>query len=191
MEIITILKHRQIQNIGGKLIKDMRTVIFILLMVFCSSCMDVLYLGDRAIPVKANGENSLMFRSECGNVDFAPSQLQNNMAESSNKFTIYLKHCFDKGNYILYTDSFNIKKESNDFKVDNILFMQRGVNQDSRKTKQIKQSIYQVNANEIVFVSFDVYFSKKWEEYLMILPCNYIMCKEIPLITDTIRISLK
>ena len=153
--------------------------------------MDVLYLGDRAIPVKANGENSLMFRSECGNVDFAPSQLQNNMAESSNKFTIYLKHCFDKGNYILYTDSFNIKKESNDFKVDNILFMQRGVNQDSRKTKQIKQSIYQVNANEIVFVSFDVYFSKKWEEYLMILPCNYIMCKEIPLITDTIRISLK
>jgi hypothetical protein len=153
--------------------------------------MDVLYLGDRAISIKANGQNSLMFNSECGNVDFAPSQLRNNIAESTNRYTIYLKHYFDEGNYTLYTDSFKIKKESDDFTVGNVLFMQRGMNQDSRKTKQIKQSIYQVKANEIVFVSFDVHFSKKWEGNLTILPCNYIMCKETPTITDTIRIQLK
>jgi hypothetical protein len=183
------LKHKQIQNIGGKLIKDMRTVIFVLLMTFCYSCMDVYYLGDKSAPIKVNGYDLLMFSSECGNVDFVPSQY--NVAESSNKITIYLKHYFDTGNYILYTDSFKIKKDSGNFTIDNVLFMYRGIKQSSRQTKQIKQSIYQVNANEIVFVSFDVYSSKNWEENLMILPCNYIMCNDKPLITDTLRINLK
>jgi hypothetical protein len=61
------------------------------------------------------------------------------MADSTNKDTIYLKHYFDECNYTLYTDSFRIKKESNDFTVDNVLFTQRGMNQDSQKTSHKKK----------------------------------------------------
>jgi len=169
----------------------MKSFIFLILMTLCYSCMDVFYLGDRATSIKANGYNSLIFNSDCGNVDFSPSQWQHNIEEATQKSTIYLKHYFKTENFTIYTDSFKVKKEKEYSKIDNVLFMRRDINQASRKTKPIKQKIYQVNANEVIFVSFDVYTSKDGEEIVMVLPCNYIMCKDKPIITDTIRIQLK
>jgi hypothetical protein len=186
------LKHRQIQSIGGKLIKDMRTVIFILLMVFCYSCMDIFYMGDVAYPIRTNERASLEFNSECGKVDIV-SLISTKDVESVDKAMIFLRHHFYTDQYTLCPDSFRVISESDYCKIGNIYFLNRKKGELSRKTKGMDKNVasYLVSADETIFVSFEIIFSKNWDEDLMILPCNYIMCKETPLITDTIRISLK
>lgn len=69
--------------------------------------------------------------------------------------------------------------------------MHRSKKQTSRRTKQIEQNIYQIEADEIVFVSFDISFLKETKKEITILPSDYIICKEKPLLKDTIKISLK
>lgn len=163
----------------------MRTFIFILLMMFCYSC-DIFFIADIATPIKANHQDSLRFSTCCGVVEFMPSYIK----LKEDKIQIHLKHCFYDGEYCLYKDSVRLLMD-NSLKLDSVYLMGRNKNQDSRKTKAIRQTEYQVNTNEIVFVCFDMSITKNWDGKLTILPCSYITCDGIPLITDTIRITLK
>jgi hypothetical protein len=154
--------------------------------------MDVFYMGDVAYPIKVNDRASLEFNSECGKVDLVCS-VSTKDVESVDKAMIFLKHHFYTDQYTLCMDSFRVISENTYCKIGNVYFLNRKKGEVSRKTKGMDKNValYHISADEIVFVSFDVYFSKNWDEDLMILPCNYMMCKGTPLITDTIRISLK
>jgi hypothetical protein len=80
---------------------------------------------------------------------------------------------------------------TNFVKIEGIQFMHRKRNQSSSQTKEIDQSIYQIDTSEVIFVSIDISISKDWKEDLILLPSNYILCNDKPLIADTLRINLK
>lgn len=164
-----------------------KKIVFILVMIFCYSCMDVFYHGDLATPIKINGIDSLKLNSECG--EFSLVALGYQMKNPS-QYTIFLKYNFNTSNGVLHTDSFKILKNDG-FIVNNVRFMHRSKKQTSRRTKQIEQNVYQIEADEIVFVSFDISFLKETKKEITILPSDYIICKEKPLLKDTIKISLK
>lgn len=149
--------------------------------------MNVYYRGDISIPIKVNGIDSLKWNSECGDISLV---VLYDRKENPNQYTVFLKHHFSTGNCVLYTDCFKIQK-TNDFIVNNVRFMHRGRKQTSRKIKQIEQKIYQIEADEIIFVSFDISLLEETKKEIKILPSNYIICKEEPLLKDTIKISLK
>lgn len=115
--------------------------------------MDVFYHGDLATPIKINGIDSLKLNSECGELSLVALGCQ---MKKTSQYTIFLNYNFNISNGVLHTDSFKILKDDNSI-VNNVRFMHRSKKQTSRKTKQIEQNIYPIEADEIVFIAFDIY----------------------------------
>lgn len=164
---------------------------YILSVMVVTSCVDVYYIGDRAAPVKLNNQEMMKFQTKCG--DISISALRSSSLEPSKKMTIYLKNIIYTGAYVLDTDSFKADIANKACFISNIQFMYRKVYQSSRHTKVISQKVLNLEADDIVFVSFDVsgfdsLIREELNTSLVILPCGYIKCNNYPLIQDSIKI---
>jgi hypothetical protein len=147
--------------------------------------MDVWFIADTAMPVKINCKDTLLLKMECGEIEITSSYIHRNSI-----IDIYVKHSFKECDCILNKDLIRFDMNDN-IKVNDIQLFHRKKNEDSRKTKKIDENTYQINSEEIVFLCVNATVSKKWERVLTIPPCNYIICNDKSLLTDTIRIKLK
>ena len=166
----------------------MKQIVIIAIAVMFHSCMDVLFIADRAIPVTTNCKDTFLLKIECGEIEFTSSYILND--KNGYNVNIYIKQYFKDCDCVLNKDSIRFELDNN-IKVNDIQLFHRKRNDKSRQTKKIEGNIYQINSEDIVFLCINAMVSDNWNYVLKIDQNNFIMCGGKPIITDTIKIQLK
>ncbi len=145
----------------------MKKVLFIIIIFSLLKC-------DISKPLKIDDNKVYSFQNPCGVIDFRASVLPS---------WVTLYQDFRNGEYRLNLDSIKIKFEPSGFiEIDTLEFY---------KEDELLSNLTQVvQSGDLIktYVYLNVY-NKSFEGTLLILPCSYIMCKDIPLINDTLRIQ--
>lgn len=150
-------------NIGGKVI------FWCWLVWFLPSC-------DKSVRVSINDNRELQIGTDCGKIKFVSSKFGNRL---------FFTQKFD-GTFKINPNSIKIEFVPNTIKIGKLSFLLGGEEINSSESFEVKDNY--------VLVSVDPFSTKPVNldtVTMYILPCNYIMCGSVPLITDTIKISLK
>jgi hypothetical protein len=164
------------EDIGGNMKNNaMKTNIYILLLLSFSllSCDPIIYLDT-------NREKKHNISCDCGMVEISSAVLTANLG-------ILIKPIIINKSLEVDTDSLKIVLLPEEQYQDTKIY-------SSYNGKKINgKFVFEKNKN--LYIGFE-YFNfvhpiKSNPPSIMILPCGYIKCNDKPLITDTIRISLK
>ena len=141
-----------------------RIVTFCILVFLLSAC-------DKSIPLYGTGRK---YSTDCGNIEVSCSKFGGTLFVTS----------FLDGSFLVQPNSLKIELSSRSIR--NLTF--------SIDNEPIKNNdSFMVNNNSVT-VGISVFSETpvNLDTVIMyILPCNYIMCNDNPLITDTIRIRLR
>lgn len=136
----------------------------------CISC-------DTSTPLIIENNKSYTISTKCGSIII-------------NGASFMHEHIFCElnGNFSIKFDSLKIQLIPNTIEIANLTFFHN----DKEITNWAE--IMNINGNEKISIRFDyksdTSFNKK-SVLILLLPSNFIMCKDNPIITDTIRIQLK
>jgi hypothetical protein len=165
----------------------MKKILIMTIVLTLYSCMDVWFIADTAIPVNINCKDTLLLAMECGKIEITSSCIYRNR---NSNIDIYVKQYFRECACVLNKDSLRFDTSDN-IKIKDIQLFHRKKYESSRQTKRTEGNTCQINSEEIVFLCISTMVSDDWTYMLTILPCNSITCNGKPLITDTIKISLR
>jgi hypothetical protein len=148
-------------------------ILYIVILFVCLCACDMKY------PLKVNEQKQYMLTCNENCIEFKVTGLMGTRCQ------VYLKA--KKGKFVCETDRFCLIKYPQ-YKMVNKQFMQfKYNNKDVVGTQFIEEG-----KTLICYFSFGEYaYNSPVVEYILIPPSNFIMCAGQPLITDTIRISLK
>ncbi|WP_291528452.1 hypothetical protein [Bacteroides sp. UBA939] len=143
--------------------------ILLLLTICCISC-------DYSKPFVIDGEKKYVLFSECGRMEIGGSSLFSR--------AVFIT-CTFSGNYLINTDSLKIKAFSNRDTICDICFTLNDEYFTGGNKIEIKNS-------DVLDLSFEVSTTRPLEDKkVLLLPSDFIMCGDKPIITDTITIALK
>jgi hypothetical protein len=151
------------ENIGGKM------VICCMLALLLSSC-------DRSVPISINEGKDMCITTDCGKITLTCSKF-GGLILFGQKF---------EGSFWIQPDSLKLAFSPHFVGVKNLTF---SVGNEERKNSES----FQINNNS-VRIHFTVFSETPVSldtVTMLVLPCDYIMCNDKPLLTDTIKISLK
>jgi len=137
--------------------------LFVLLLIFIYGCDPITYFD-------VNDKKRYNLSCDCGELEISASVMLSN-------FMIVLKT--KSGSFLINMDSLKSSIIPNELSNTLIFNDERGVG---------------ITNSDIILVkgkAIHIRFFPQKEQNILILPNNYIMCNNEPLITDTIRISLK
>jgi hypothetical protein len=138
-------------------------------------CMTMFMSCDKSHILNINDIKNYSIDCECGNIFIGASGFSN---------SVFIGQHFN-GNYTVLTDSLKIEFNPESIKMKDIVYVM--------DKKNITDTVINVNNNAIL-LCFNLYSNIPYgidTSMMYILPCSYIMCNGKPLITDTIRISLR
>jgi len=159
--------------IGGKLkviIMKAKEFILLLFVFFCVSC-------DVSTPFIIDGKKEYVITGECGSIQIRGSSFPG---------IPVLIGCIFNGQYHINTDLLKMEAIPNEVTVTDVSFQ---LNHEDTTEKTIV-----TKTGDGLKVWFDVKSATPFprsEVTVLILPSNFIMCGDKPIITDTIRIQLK
>jgi hypothetical protein len=151
------------ENIGGK------TVIFYLLVFLLSSC-------DMSVPISINNGKDMRIDTDCGKITLASSKF-GGLILFGQKF---------EGSFWVQPDSLKIEFSPKVVGMKDLICSMGG---EDRKNIDG----FHVN-NDYVTIHFKIFSETPVNldtVTMLVLPCDYILCNDKPLLTDTIRICLK
>jgi len=151
------------ENIGGKIVI---CFVFSLLLLSC----------DKSVPVSINNGKNMRIATDCGKITFTSSKFSS---------AVFFSQQFE-GSFLVQPELLKLEFSPQFVGMKNLTF---SVGDEQRKNNDS----FQVN-NNYVGVRFTVFSETPVSldiVTMVILPCDYIMCNNKPLLTDTIRISLK
>lgn len=156
---------------GGKAkISIMKTKCIVLSLLFfcCVSC-------DNSEPFFIDGKNEYVLSDECGTIKIKGSSFS----------TTVIIGCTFNGKYHVNTDSLKIEAFSDEDVVTNIHFR---LNNKDFLEKELE------TGSETLTLFFNLKSTVLYQSAtgtVLLLPSNFIMCADKPIITDTIQIKLK
>ena len=140
-------------------------------------CIGILFIScDYSRPLSINDVKNWTLTSECGTI-----------AINGFKFStaIFIVQEFN-GAYLIQPDSLKIKFYPTSIKMKNMKF--------SIDDKTLHHDKINKAENKTITLNFNLHSDVPYSTdtaMMFILPCNYIICNNKPLITDTIKIYLK
>jgi hypothetical protein len=160
------------EDIGGNIIKNsiMKTKGLILLLIFCCVSCDI------STPFVIDGEKEYVLSNECGTIKI----------KGSSFFPSVIIGLNFNGQYYADTDLLRIETVYNEDTITNISFR---LNNVDFKGKEIE-----IKGGETLSLYFSLRSTvpnQKANGTILLLPSNFILCGDKPIITDTIRIQLK
>jgi hypothetical protein len=132
---------------------------------------------DFSKPIEINEMKNYLIDTECGTISFRGTRFTN---------AVLVNYRFN-GLFIVQPDSLIVEFYPNNIKMIDVKYKK------SYDSETISDKII-VMENNTLLLYYNLYSDIPYNfdtAIMYILPCNYILCKEAPLITDTIRISLK
>jgi hypothetical protein len=141
--------------------------------VFIIICM--LIIGcDPLIKLNLNANNLYHLDTSCGIVEFKSSLLTSH---------IFINQRFIGEKLLINKDSLKIMVSSP--RLNEVLYTSFVTNEGV----EIKENSFWINCDKEFILEMKLKYALNHTEFVSILPCNYIMCNNKPLITDTIRIK--
>lgn len=150
------------ENIGG------RIIVYCMFALLFSSC-------DSSVPISINNEKSITIATDCGRISLTCSRF-GGLILFGQKF---------EGSFWIQPDSLKLAFSPDFVGVKNLIF---SVGNEEEKNS----GSFQVN-NKSVRVHFTIFSETPVSldsVTMLVLPCDYIMCNDKPLLTDTLRVSL-
>jgi hypothetical protein len=147
-----------------------KELVLLLLVFYCVSC-------DKSTPFVIDGQKEYVVSDECGTIT---------IKGSSFPAIPILIGCTFNGQYHINTDLLKIEAIPNEVTVTDVRFQ---LNLEDFTEKEIV-----TKTDETLTIMFNVESAtsfRRSDVTILILPSNFIMCGNKPIITDTIRIQLK
>lgn len=149
----------------------------ILIIIFLGGC-DTFF----SEPITLNEKENLEIKTLCGVLSMSAEKIEPSFKDK----VITITQSYDKSSLIINPDSLLLKTSHYMLKIKNIIFY----DENGNKINKIERRENTVMIKKVVINTYLVDTLIKGNQYIYLLPSNYMICKEKKLIRDTIKIKL-